>query len=151
MVCITATIGGYTTLFDMKRSKELLLRWCDFSAFTPMMRTHEGNRPGDNWQFDGDAETIAHFARMTTVFTTLKPYLKQAVAQNAATGLPVMRPLFLHYENDARNLHPEISISARSGSAGRAGSRAGALRLDAVPGPEDHVGEYLDRRSSPRR
>jgi alpha-glucosidase len=24
-------------------------------------------RPGDNWQFDGDAETIAHFARMTTV------------------------------------------------------------------------------------
>lgn len=34
-------IGGYTTLFEMKRSKELLLRWCDFSAFTPMMRTHE--------------------------------------------------------------------------------------------------------------
>ena len=94
-------IGGYTTLFEMKRSKELLLRWCDFSAFTPMMRTHEGNRPGDNWQFDGDAETIAHFARMTTVFTTLKPYIKQSVAQNAATGLPVMRPLFLHYEDDA--------------------------------------------------
>ncbi len=66
-----------------------------------MMRTHEGNRPGDNWQFDGDAETIAHFARMTTVFTTLKPYLKQVVAQNA-TGLPVMRPLFPHYENDAK-------------------------------------------------
>lgn len=79
-------IGGYTTLFEMKRSKELLLRWCDFSAFTPMMRTHEGNRPGDNWQFDGDAETIAHFARMTTIFTTLKPYIKQAVAQNARTA-----------------------------------------------------------------
>ncbi|MDM8923336.1 alpha-glucosidase [Escherichia coli] len=94
-------IGGYTTLFEMKRSKELLLRWCDFSAFTPMMRTHEGNRPGDNWQFDGDAETIAHFARMTTVFTTLKPYLKEAVALNAKSGLPVMRPLFLHYEDDA--------------------------------------------------
>ncbi|SUH40787.1 glycosyl hydrolase [Salmonella enterica subsp. enterica] len=133
----------------MKRSKELLLRWCDFSAFTPMMRTHEGNRPGDNWQFDGDAETIAHFARMTTVFTTLKPYLKQAVAQNAATGLPVMRPLFLHYETMPQ-LHPEISISARSGSAGRAGLRAG--RCDwTLYLPEDHWGEYLDRRSSPRR
>lgn len=96
-------IGGYTTLFEMKRSKELLLRWCDFSAFTPMMRTHEGNRHGDNWQFDGDGETIAHFARMTTVFTTLKPYIKAAVAQNAKSGLPVMRPLFLHYENDARS------------------------------------------------
>lgn len=78
------------------------MRWCDFSAFTPMMRTHEGNRPGDNWQFDSDAETIAHFARMTHVFTTLKPYIKQAVAQNARSGLPVMRPLFLHYENESR-------------------------------------------------
>lgn len=95
-------IGGYTTLFDMKRSKELLLRWCDFSAFTPMMRTHEGNRPGDNWQFDGDAETIAHFARMTSVFTHLKPYIRQAVKHNSQSGLPVMRPLFLHYEDDAR-------------------------------------------------
>ena len=95
-------IGGYTTLFDMKRSKELLLRWCDFNAFTPMMRTHEGNRPGDNWQFDSDADTLAHFARMTTAFTSLKPYLKQAVAENAKRGLPVMRPLFLHYEDDAR-------------------------------------------------
>ena len=95
-------IGGYTTLFDMKRSKELLLRWCDFSAFTPMMRTHEGNRPGDNWQFDGDAETIAHFARMTGVFTHLKPYIRQAVKHNSQSGLPVMRPLFLHYEDDAR-------------------------------------------------
>lgn len=96
-------IGGYTTLFDMKRSKELLLRWCDFSAFTPMMRTHEGNRPGDNWQFDSDSDTISHFSRMTSVFTTLKPYIKQAVAQNAQRGLPVMRPLFLHYEDDAHS------------------------------------------------
>lgn len=70
-----------------------------------MMHTHEGNRPGDNWQFDDDAQTIAHFARMTTIFTTLKPYIKQAVAQNASSGLPVMRPLFLHYEDDARTYH----------------------------------------------
>ena len=93
--------SGYTTLFEMKRSKELLMRWCEFSAFTPMMRTHEGNRPTDNVQFDNDADIIAQFARMTAVFTTLKPYLKQAVALNSAQGLPVMRPLFLHYEDDA--------------------------------------------------
>ncbi|UNK21916.1 alpha-glucosidase [Yersinia intermedia] len=94
-------IGGYTTLFEMKRSKELLMRWCEFCAFTPLMRTHEGNRPDDNWQFDSDVDTIRQFARMTHVFTTLKPYIKQAVALNSQSGLPVMRPLFLHYENDA--------------------------------------------------
>ncbi len=44
-----------------------------------------------------------------------------------------MRPLFQNLRERCHNLHPEISIFARSGSAGRAGSRAGALRLDAVP------------------
>ncbi|WP_145482920.1 alpha-glucosidase [Yersinia aldovae] len=98
-------IGGYTTLFDMKRSKELLMRWCEFCAFTPLMRTHEGNRPDDNWQFDGDIDTIRQFARMTHVFAALKPYIKQAVSLNSQSGLPVMRPLFLHYENDAHTYH----------------------------------------------
>lgn len=93
-------LGGYTTLFGMKRSKELLLRWCDFAAFTPMMRSHEGNRPDDNWQFDSDDETLRHLARMTGIFRRLKPYLQQAVAQNSREGIPVMRPLLLHYEDD---------------------------------------------------
>lgn len=95
-------VGGYTTLYGMKRSKELLLRWCDFNTFTVMMRTHEGNRPLDNWQFDSDEETKAHFARMVGIHVALKPYLKDAVKTNAKSGLPVMRPLFLHYEDDAR-------------------------------------------------
>jgi alpha-glucosidase len=95
-------IGGYTTLFGMKRSKELLLRWCEFAAFTPLMRTHEGNRPEDNWQFDSDQQTLRFFSRMTQVFTLLKPYIKQAVSINSQCGLPVMRPLFIHYEDDER-------------------------------------------------
>lgn len=95
-------IGGYTTLFGMKRSKELLLRWCDFSTFTVMMRTHEGNRPLDNWQFDSDEETKQHFAKMVNIHVALKPYLKELVATNAKVGTPVMRPVFMHYENDAK-------------------------------------------------
>ena len=95
-------IGGYTTLYGMKRSKELLLRWCDFSTFTLLMRTHEGNRPQDNWQFDSDGETMAHFARMVKIHVALKPYLKALVKENANLGIPVMRPLFMHYEQDER-------------------------------------------------
>ncbi|TMQ91495.1 alpha-glucosidase, partial [Escherichia coli] len=82
-------------LFGIKVSKQLRTRCGDFSAVTPSLRTHEGNRPGDNWQVDGDAEPIAHFARMTTVFTTLNPYLTEAFALNAKSGLQVMRPLFM--------------------------------------------------------
>jgi alpha-glucosidase len=96
-------IGGYTTLHGLKRSKELFQRWTEMAAFTPIMRTHEGNRPGDNHQFDTDAETLAHLARMTKIFKHLKPYIKAAVAENAKVGLPVQRPLFMHYEDDAES------------------------------------------------
>jgi alpha-glucosidase len=95
-------IGGYTTLYGMKRTKELFMRWAEMGAFTPLMRTHEGNRPADNWQFDSDDETLLHFARMSRVHVTLKPYLKELVRENAARGIPVQRPLFLHYEADPR-------------------------------------------------
>ncbi len=96
-------IGGYTTLHGMKRSKELFQRWAEMAAFTPIMRSHEGNRPGDNHQFDSDAETLAHLARMTKIFKYLKPYIKAASKLNAQEGLPIQRPLFMHYENDTES------------------------------------------------
>ncbi|MGR5361443.1 alpha-glucosidase [Vibrio mediterranei] len=93
-------IGGYTTLHGMKRTKELFQRWAEMAAFTPIMRSHEGNRPGDNHQYDSDAETMSHLAKMTKIFVHLKPYIKDAVALNAREGMPVQRPLFMHYESD---------------------------------------------------
>jgi alpha-glucosidase len=95
-------IGGYTTLFDMKRTKELFMRWAELGAFAPVMRTHEGNRPDSNWQFDSDDETLLHFAKMSRIYTILSPYIKQAVKENSLKGTPVIRPLFLHYEDDSK-------------------------------------------------
>ena len=43
-------IGGYTSLFDNCRTKEVFLRWAEMAAFMPVMRTHEGNRPDTNFQ-----------------------------------------------------------------------------------------------------
>ena len=96
----TSDIGGYTTLYGMKRTKELFQRWTDFAIFTPIMRTHEGNRPGDNWQFDSDEETISHFTWATLIHAKLKAYIRDLLQENAARGIPLMRPLFLHYEED---------------------------------------------------
>jgi len=96
-------IGGYTTLFGMKRDRELFMRWAELAAFTAMMRTHEGNRPADNWQFDSDEDTLDHLAMMTRLFVALKPYRKDALARNAREGLPLMRPLFLEFEDDERS------------------------------------------------
>jgi alpha-glucosidase len=93
-------MGGYTTLFGMKRTRELFQRWVELSAFTPLMRSHEGNRPGDNWQFDSDDETLDHLARLGQLFQALAPYRRRLIAENAATGIAVMRPLFWEFEGD---------------------------------------------------
>ncbi|MFJ3522068.1 alpha-glucosidase [Pseudomonas sp. NPDC090203] len=93
-------IGGYTSLYGNCRTAELFQRWAEMAAFTPVMRTHEGNRPDQNLQFWDHDETYAHFARMTRLYVALRPYLQSLVEEAQATGLPLQRPLFLHYEND---------------------------------------------------
>lgn len=95
-------IGGYTSLFGNTRTKELFLRWAEMAMFTPVMRTHEGNRPEENFQYYEDEDTMEQFARMTDIYTMLKPYTKDLVKENSMTGVPVQRPLFLHYENDEK-------------------------------------------------
>ncbi|HWW65891.1 MAG TPA: alpha-glucosidase [Sphingomonadaceae bacterium] len=93
-------LGGYTSLFGNIRTAELLMRWSEMAAFTPVMRSHEGNRPDENLQLDSDPQVLAHFARMTRVHAALAPYAETLCDEAAATGLPLQRPLFLHFEED---------------------------------------------------
>lgn len=95
-------IGGYTSLHGNIRSRELFMRWAEMAAFTPVMRTHEGNRPDENFQFYDDEKAIKHLKKMTDVYTKLKEYIKTAVKLNAERGIPVQRPLFMHYEEDEK-------------------------------------------------
>jgi alpha-glucosidase len=93
-------IGGYTTFAWVKRKKELFQRWAEVAAFSPVMRSHEGNRPDANWQFDSDGETLRHLAKMTRMYAALKPYLKHAAQEYQDCGLPLMRHPYVHYEQD---------------------------------------------------
>ncbi len=95
-------IGGYTSLFDNARTKELFLRWSEMAMFTPVMRTHEGNRPDTNFQYYEDEDTMEQLARLVDIYTMLKPYTKELVRENAQAGVPVQRPLFMHYEEDQK-------------------------------------------------
>lgn len=94
-------VGGYTSLFGNVRTEELLLRWMELGAFSPVMRTHEGNRPDDNLQIDSTEELAAAFVRWSRVHAALAPYVRHLVAEAQAHGLPAQRALFLHYPEDA--------------------------------------------------
>jgi sulfoquinovosidase len=90
-------VGGYTSLHGVIRSEELFMRWAELGAFTPVMRTHEGNRPDDNLQIDSTPALLSHFAAMSRVHAALMPYVKSLIAEAGDSGLPLQRPLFLHY------------------------------------------------------
>ena len=92
--------GGYTSLHGNVRSVELMQRWCELAAFAPVMRSHEGNRPDDNLQYDSTAELLDCFARWSRVHAHLAPYVRHLCDEAVASGLPAQRPLFLHYPHD---------------------------------------------------
>lgn len=93
-------IGGFHTFNHIKRDKEIFMRWTELATFTMTMRTHEGVRPHDNWQFDSDDECLQHFAKMSRIHVYLKPYLKHLSNEYQKKGIPPIRACYLHYEND---------------------------------------------------
>ncbi|KAK3853291.1 hypothetical protein Pcinc_040160, partial [Petrolisthes cinctipes] len=94
-------IGGYTTQAPaIMRSKELLLRSAEYAVFTPVMRTHEGNKPSSNHQFYSDQDTLNQFSRLTQMHARLLPYTRSLLQDLQDNGTPVQRPLFLEFEAD---------------------------------------------------
>jgi len=91
-------IGGYTTVPGIKRSKELYLRWLEMNAFTPVMRSHEGNKPWKNVQFDYDDETLEFTSKFSNIHYLLKKYFIEVEKEYHNFGYPVIRPTILHFD-----------------------------------------------------
>ncbi len=97
---IHSDIGGYTTitaLYPMKRASELFLRWSEMNIFTPIYRTHEGNQPKNNVQYDNE-ETYDEFIQNTNFFVALKEYRKKLYEDYYKNNTPMIQPLFFHYD-----------------------------------------------------
>lgn len=103
-------IGGYTTIptpwylpvSNYYRSKELELRWIELNAFTSVFRTHEGNRPSVNHQFNSDEETLDQFVRFSKVYKAWKFYRVSLVKTASESGHPVIRHPWIHYPQNER-------------------------------------------------
>lgn len=93
--------GGYTSLLGNVRTEELMRRWCELAAFAPVMRSHEGNRPDDNLQYDSTPGLLDCFARWSRIHARLAPYVRALCEEASETGLPMQRPMFLHCSDEA--------------------------------------------------
>lgn len=120
-------IAGYQSIGNDPSTKDLWFRWCTLGAFSPVMRTHHGAFASENWQFDTDAETLAHYARYAAIHTALFPYLRGLLATAETDGTPlVLAPFLLYPEErwsrmDAYLLGPSLFVAPvlEAGRSGR--------------------------------
>jgi sulfoquinovosidase len=93
-------IAGYQSISNPTSTKELFFRWTELGALSPVMRTHHGLFAEQNWWFDEDADTLAHFTRWTQFHMQLYPYLDASSAIAESTGIPITRALVLAFPQD---------------------------------------------------
>ncbi len=93
-------VGGYTTIMDMTRSRELLMRWEEMNAFSPLFRAQEGNQPGRNAQALDDERLRKHLKECAIWHCLIKDYLKEQTARLEREGTPVIKPLFYIFDDD---------------------------------------------------
>jgi sulfoquinovosidase len=103
---IHGDIGGYTSVenafLKLKRDEELLMRWIEFSAFTPLFRTHEGFAPDVNKQIYSNDKIQQHFAYFSQIFNELKTYRTELLLEHEKDGTPIIRHPILMNEGDKR-------------------------------------------------
>ncbi|HWD66460.1 MAG TPA: TIM-barrel domain-containing protein, partial [Caulobacteraceae bacterium] len=88
-----ADVGGFTG----GASPELMTRWFEIGAFTPIFRDHaaKGTPRAEPW-VDGP-EQLAIRRRFVDERYRLMPYLYSLADENSRTGDPLMRPVFYDY------------------------------------------------------
>lgn len=94
-------VGGYTATPGRHRSAELLMRWMELSALADtIFRTHQGNRPLHNAQPWDTPALLEHLAAFARLHQALGPYRAELMKESAAVGLPLTRPMLMHYAAD---------------------------------------------------
>ena len=98
-------IGGFFALGTRELSPELLTRWVQFGAVSPVMRMQRNGVafPAKERPQAEDDDQIGNWRRYAKLHTRLFPYLQAADRVYRRTGMPIMRHLALAYPDDERS------------------------------------------------
>eukprot|EP00831_Metopus_contortus_P018861 TRINITY_DN18077_c0_g1_i5.p1 TRINITY_DN18077_c0_g1~~TRINITY_DN18077_c0_g1_i5.p1 ORF type:complete len:212 (-),score=29.76 TRINITY_DN18077_c0_g1_i5:35-670(-) len=91
-------VGG----FGHDCSAELLSRWVQVGAFTPLFRNHSsmGTRDQEPWAFDSETEEINR--KYIKLRYKLIPYMYDLMHECSISGAPFIRPLVFKYQDDEK-------------------------------------------------
>ena len=94
--------GGYFDLGPYQpTSKDLLIRWAEWSALSPTFRLHGSISAGTHAPWTYDPQTVALYKQITAVHERAAALILRLWRQADSTGMPVTRPLWLAYPSDA--------------------------------------------------
>ncbi|MCD8056407.1 MAG: family 31 glucosidase [Clostridiales bacterium] len=116
---ISDTGGFYSGNVNDPVFRELLVRWYEWACFCPVLRMH-GDRlpsmgslvhgtdrgggfnpsgaPNELWSYGEDMYEI--FVKYLKIREGIKPYIKKTADEAAATGVPMIRAMFLEFPDD---------------------------------------------------
>ena len=103
-------IGGFFALGTENRlTPELLKRWVQFGAVSPVMRMQRNGvaLPSKDRPQVEDDDQIGNWRRYAKLHTQLFPYLEAAARTYRQSGMPIMRHLTLAYPEDERSVDQE--------------------------------------------
>lgn len=104
-------IGG----FGGDTTPELLARWIQAATFSTFFRNHcaNGTIRQEPWVFGEEITNI--YRKYVKLHYRFLPYIYDLLHEEQENGLPVMRPLVMHYENDpiTHNLSDEYLVGEK--------------------------------------
>ena len=146
-------IGGYLGHRLVERCPpELLIRWLQFGAFSPLMHAHS-KMAHEPWNY-GD-RMVDTYRDYVLLHERLVPYVRAAAATAARCGLPIIRPLPLIDPADERGWTLTDAYGYGPSLWGGAGARGRPARARGRPPPRrvdrDLVSAAGQRRRRGRR
>ncbi|KGH71376.1 alpha-xylosidase [Oenococcus oeni] len=87
-------IGG----FEEKATPDIYKRWTQFGLLSSHSRYHGSVQYRVPWLFDEEAVDVTR--KFVNLKLSIMPYLYEQAVNTVKTGTPLMRPVFLEYEND---------------------------------------------------
>jgi alpha-glucosidase len=104
---VSAHVAGYEYNTLPANSEELWIRWLQVCSMFPVLWTHEGNELffGTHLVFDQSEATRSMLKRYARLHVAFVPYFLTLTQEAIDRGLPVARPLFVHYPEDSRTVN----------------------------------------------
>ena len=97
-------VGGFAVDQKKPYDPELYVRWVQAGTFSPILRTHAQDRP-EPYHYPNQEAIIKKFIRMRYEWL---PYNYTLAYENSAFGMPLMRTLNFHGDNEDKGKYADI-------------------------------------------